>query len=108
MPRTATAAPGSPARSSRPADDVVTGALRRDGDVGRPRPRPRAPVPAAGLWAGPGGLAGRIGPGRLLGAVARLERLQVIEHVVGEYQLGRRLLFDNPATAHIPTTTDEP
>jgi len=66
------------------------------------------PRTAVGLLDAVRRLDGRIGPGRLLGAVARLERLQVIEHAVGEYQLARRLLSDIPATATIITTTEEP
>lgn len=41
-------------------------------------------------------LDGRIGPGRLLGAVARLERLELIEHADGGYRLGRRILSGRP------------
>ena len=37
-------------------------------------------------------LDGRIGPGRLLGAVARLERLGLIDRHDDVYQLGRRVL----------------
>ena len=37
-------------------------------------------------------LDGRIGPGRLLGAVARLERLGLIDRHDDGYQLGRRVL----------------
>ena len=66
------------------------------------------PRTAVGLLDAVRDLDGRIGPGRLLGAVARLERLQVIEHVVGEYRLGRRLLSDAPSTPTITTTTEEP
>jgi hypothetical protein len=71
------------------------------------------PRTAVGLLDAVRRLDGRIGPGRLLGAVARLERLKVIEHAptgrgLGEYRLGRRLLSDAPATPTITTTTEEP
>ena len=72
------------------------------------------PRTAVGLLDAVRRLDGRIGPGRLLGAVARLERLAVIEHAptgrrgLSEYRLGRRLLSDASATPTITTTTEEP
>lgn len=51
-----------------------------------------APRTALGLLDAVRDLDGRIGPGRLLGAVARLERLQLIERTDGSYRLGRRVL----------------
>jgi len=50
------------------------------------------PRTAVGLLDAVRDLDGRIGPGRLLGAVARLERLGLIEGADGAYRLGRRLL----------------
>jgi hypothetical protein len=44
-------------------------------------------------------LDGRIGPGRLLGAVARLERLGLIERTEGGYGLGRRTLSGRPRSS---------
>ena len=44
-------------------------------------------------------LDGRIGPGRLLGAVARLERLGLIERADGAYRLGRRVLSSRSQTS---------
>ena len=44
-------------------------------------------------------LDGRIGPGRLLGAVARLERLDLIERSDGTYRLGGRTLPGRPQTS---------
>jgi hypothetical protein len=43
-------------------------------------------------------LDGRIGPGRLLGAVARLERLEVVERTDRGYRLGGRVLSGRPRT----------
>ena len=73
-------------------------------------PGPRTPV---GLLDAVRRLDGRIGPGRLLGAVARLERLAVIEPAptgrgLREYRLGRHLLSDGHATPTITMTTEEP
>ena len=71
------------------------------------------PRTAVGLLEGIRRLDGRIGPGRLLGAVARLERLEVIEAVSPpagrpSYRLARRLLSDGSATPTIATSTEEP
>ena len=44
-------------------------------------------------------LDGRIGPGRLLGAVARLERLGLIDRHDGGYQLRRRALSGRSQTS---------
>ena len=71
------------------------------------------PRTAVGLLHGIQRLDGRIGPGRLLGAVARLERLEVIENAgstAGKpaYRLGRRLLSEETASPTIATSTEEP
>jgi len=71
------------------------------------------PRTASGLLDAVRRLDGRIGPGRLLGAVSRLERLDVIERAptgrgLREYRLGPRLLFAAPATPTITMTTEEP
>jgi DNA-binding PadR family transcriptional regulator len=50
------------------------------------------PRTAVGLLDAVRDLDGRIGPGRLLGAVARLERLGLIDRHDGVYRLGRRVL----------------
>ena len=50
------------------------------------------PRTAVGLLDAVRDLDGRVGPGRLLGAVARLERLDLIERADGAYRLGRRVL----------------
>ena len=52
------------------------------------------PRTAVGLLDAVRDLDGRIGPGRLLGAVARLERLGLVDRVDGSYRLGRRILSD--------------
>ena len=57
------------------------------------------PRTAIGLLDAVRDLDGRIGPGRLLGAVARLERLGLIERVDGAYRLGRRALSSRPHTS---------
>ena len=44
-------------------------------------------------------LDGRVGPGRLLGAVARLERLELVERAGGAYRLGRRVLSGRSQTS---------
>ena len=71
------------------------------------------PRTAIGLLDAVRRLDGRIGPGRLLGAVSRLERLEVVERApagrgLGEYRLGRRHLSDAPPTPTIMMTTEEP
>jgi hypothetical protein len=70
------------------------------------------PRTAVGLLDGIGHVDGRIGPGRLLGAVARLERLGIIEAAgtsgLRSYRLGRRLLSDGPTAPTIATSTEEP
>jgi len=57
------------------------------------------PRTAIGLLDAVRDLDGRIGPGRLLGAVARLERLGLIERTDGAYRLGRRVLSSRPHTS---------
>jgi len=71
------------------------------------------PRTAVGLLDAVRRLDGRSAPGRLLGAVSRLERLEVVERApagrgLGEYRLGRRHLFDAPPTPTITMTTEEP
>jgi hypothetical protein len=71
------------------------------------------PRTAVGLLDAMSRLDGRIGPGRLLGAVARLERLGIIEAAnastgLRSYRLDRRVLSDEPATSTIATSTEEP
>jgi len=57
------------------------------------------PRTAIGLLDAVRDLDGRIGPGRLLGAVARLERLELIERADGDYRLGRRVLSSRSQTS---------
>ena len=57
------------------------------------------PRTAIGLLDAVRDLDGRIGPGRLLGAVARLERLELIERADGAYRLGRRVLSSRSQTS---------
>ena len=71
------------------------------------------PRTAIGLLDGVRQLDGRIGPGRLLGAVARLERLGIIEAAgspteLRSYRLGRRLLSEGAATPTIASSTEAP
>jgi hypothetical protein len=71
------------------------------------------PRTAIGLLDGVRRLDGRIGPGRLLGAVAGLERLGIIEATTSSpglrsYHLGLRLLSGGPTTPTIATSTEEP
>jgi hypothetical protein len=56
----------------------------------------QGPRTAVGLLDAVRDLDGRIGPGRLLGAVARLERLGIIERGAGGYRLGGRILSSRP------------
>jgi hypothetical protein len=57
------------------------------------------PRTAIGLLDAVRDLDGRIGPGRLLGAVARLERLDLIERTDGGYRLGRGVLSSRSNTS---------
>ncbi|MFL5727443.1 MAG: hypothetical protein ACJ76W_02280 [Chloroflexota bacterium] len=57
------------------------------------------PRTAVGLLDAVRDLDGRIGPGRLLGAVARLERLELIERADGAYRLGRGVLSRRSQTS---------
>jgi len=57
------------------------------------------PRTAVGLLDAVRDLDGRIGPGRLLGAVARLERLGLVDRHDGGYQLGRRVLSGRSETS---------
>jgi DNA-binding IclR family transcriptional regulator len=57
------------------------------------------PRTAIGLLDAVRDLDGRIGPGRLLGAVARLERLGLIERADGAYRLGWRVLSSRSQTS---------
>ena len=57
------------------------------------------PRTALGLLDAVRDLDGRVGPGRLLGAVARLERLDLIERADGAYRLGARVLSGRSQTS---------
>ncbi|HEX5015893.1 MAG TPA: hypothetical protein VFV72_17235 [Candidatus Limnocylindrales bacterium] len=57
------------------------------------------PRTAIGLLDAVRDLDGRVGPGRLLGAVARLERLELIERAEGAYRLGGRILSGRSQTS---------
>ena len=64
------------------------------------------PRTAVGLLDTVRDLDGRIGPGRLLGAVARLERLELIERADDGYRLGRRILSGRSRTRTMSRTTE--
>jgi hypothetical protein len=69
------------------------------------------PRTAVGLLDAVRGLDGRIGPGRLLGAVARLERLGVVAPSAAKgaartYRLSDRLLPGCPASSTIHDSTE--
>jgi hypothetical protein len=64
------------------------------------------PRTAVGLLDAVRDLDGRIGPGRLLGAVARLERLGLVEHADNGYRLGRRILSGRGQASTMTGTTE--